>query len=289
MLNLAAYQDLITNYWDQFHQKHEQKLQNTEEIMTNLKEVIALLDQGQIRVVEKKDEKWQVNGWIKMAIVLFLGMQKSYVMPNENESKIIPSGFKWFDKIEGKFVSWSENDFREAQIRVLPGTVARKGSFIDKNAVLMPSFINIGAYVGSGTMIDTWSTVGSCAYIGKNCHISGGVGIGGVLEPIQETPVIIEDNVFIGARSEIVEGVIVGEGSVISMGVHIGASTRVINRENGKIMYKNIPPYSVVVPGSFKTKSAFSAGELSLSCAVIIKTVDESTRAKTKINELLRL
>ena len=201
--------------------------------------------------------------------------------------KLISSGYGqayWWDKVTSKFDRWKKNDFEKAGFRVVPNAVVRKGSFVDKGAVLMPSFVNIGAYVGSSTMIDTWATVGSCAQIGKNCHISGGAGIGGVLEPLQSTPVIVEDNCFIGARSEVAEGVIIEEGSVLSMGVYIGASTKILDRNTGKISYGKVQKYSVVVPGSLSSDKS----KVNLYCAVIVKTVDEKTRSKTSINELLR-
>lgn len=238
-----------------------------------VKKTIDLLDTGQVRVAEKiSSGKWTVNNWIKQAILLYFLIEKSKSL-----------GCGWFDKINNKFDNWNEEKFCESKIRVVPGCFVRKSAYIGTNVVLMPSFINVGAYIASGTMIDTWSTVGSCAQIGKNCHISGGVGIGGVLEPIQASPVIIEDNCFIGARSEITEGTIVKEGSVIGMGVFISASTKIIDRETGMTFYGEVPPYSVVVPGSVQSKN-----NISLYCAVIIKKVDEKTRSKISINEILR-
>jgi len=247
----------------------------------NIKDAVAktlnMLDAGQLRICEKYDDVWQVNEWAKKAILLSFRLSDNYLMNAGAQN--------WFDKVPLKFSNWKEENFKSAGFRAVPGSVVRFGSFIAKNAVLLPSFINIGAYVDEGSMIDAWATVGSCAQIGKNCHISGGAGIGGVLEPLQANPVIIEDNCFIGARSEIAEGVIVEQGSVISMGVYIGASTKIINRATGEICYGRVPAYSVVVPGSIPGKKS---GEASLYAAVIVKTVDEKTRSKTSINELLR-
>jgi len=240
-------------------------------------DIISLLDQGSISVSYKKDGQWLVNEWVKKAILLSF---------KTSEMKIFDGNFtKWLDKIEPKFASGDEEKIRQSNARFVPGAYIRKGSFIGQNVVVMPSFINIGAHVGDGSLIDTWATVGSCAYIGKNCHISGGTGIGGVLEPLQASPVIIEDNCFIGARSEIAEGVLVEEGSVISMGVFIGASTKIVNRSTGEIIFGKVPAYSVVVPGYLPAKEHGMPG---LSCAVIIKQVDQKTRQKTSINELLR-
>jgi 2,3,4,5-tetrahydropyridine-2-carboxylate N-succinyltransferase len=240
---------------------------NEDELKAAASQTMRLLDQGEIRVAEKKDGLWQVNLWVKKAILLYFQFQKCV------------AGDNFYDKIPLKFQDWDNEQFSTAALRVVPGSTVRFGSFLEKNVVVMPSFINIGAYVGEGTMIDTWATVGSCAQIGKRCHISGGTGIGGVLEPLQATPVIIEDNCFIGARSEIAEGVIVEEGCVVSMGVYVNASTKIIHRETGTIYQGRIPAYSVVVPGNHNN----------LYCAVIVKTVDEKTRSKTAINELLRL
>ena len=227
--------------------------------------------------MKKKNNEWHTHQWIKKAILLSFKTQ---------DNKILSGPYTtWFDKVDGKTTLWNEKKHIDAGFRSVPNGVVRKSAYIGKNVVLMPSFINVGAYVDDGTMIDTWSTVGSCAQIGKNCHISGGVGIGGVLEPLQANPVIIEDNCFIGARSEVAEGVIVGEGSVISMGVYIGASTKIIDRETNQIIYGKVPPYSVVVSGSLPNEDKKKP---SLNCAVIVKTVDEKTRSKTSINDLLR-
>ena len=250
-------------------------------IITAIENTIESLDQGKIRVSEKKGDNWIVHEWIKKAILLSFRV-------NEMETLSGPYS-SWYDKahlIKGKTAGWNKEDHVKAGFRMVPNSPVRKGSFVGKNAVLMPCFINIGGYVGEGTMIDTWSTVGSCAQIGKNCHISGGVGIGGVLEPLQASPVIIEDNCFIGARSEVAEGVIVGEGSVVSMGVYLGASTKIYDRKTKSISYGKIPPYSVVVAGSMPSDNDKDGPNL--YCAVIVKTVDEKTRSKTSVNDLLR-
>jgi len=247
------------------------------------------LDTGRFRVAERDAAgQWTVNQWLKKAVLLSFRL---------NDMAVIGGGPRddargeanWFDKVPSKFAGWSEETFREAGFRAVPNCTVRRSAYIAPDVVLMPSFVNLGAYVDSGTMVDTWVTVGSCAQIGKNCHLSGGVGIGGVLEPLQANPVIIEDNCFIGARSEVVEGVIVREGSVLSMGVFIGASTRIIDRNTGEQFVGEVPPYSVVVPGSLPGKPLpdGSPGP-SLYCAVIVKRVDAGTRAKTAINELLR-
>lgn len=251
----------------------------TNDVITHLDAIVQTidwLDQGMLQVVEKKDGTWHVNEWVKKAILLYFRLQPMRIMGE--------SSHPFFDKISIKTMDWDRETYLNANFRSVPGSIVRKGAYIAPQAVLMPSFINIGAYVGEKTMVDTWSTIGSCAHIGKNCHISGGVGIGGVLEPLQATPVIIEDNCFIGARSEIAEGVIVEEGAVISMGVFIGASTKIVDRSSGKIFQGKVPAYSVVVPGSMP-----SSGGVHLNCAVIVKRVDEKTRSKTAINDLLRL
>ena len=246
-------------------------------IISAINETLEKLDSGNIRVCEKKNNEWHTHQWIKKAILLSFKTQ---------DNKILSGPYTtWFDKVDGKTTLWNEKKHIDAGFRSVPNGVVRKSAYIGKNVVLMPSFINVGAYVDDGTMIDTWSTVGSCAQIGKNCHISGGVGIGGVLEPLQANPVIIEDNCFIGARSDIAEGVIVEEGAVISMGVFIGASTKIVDRNTGKIIYGKVPAYSVVVPGVIP---AVKQDLPALYCAVIIKQVDKKTRDKTSINELLR-
>jgi 2,3,4,5-tetrahydropyridine-2-carboxylate N-succinyltransferase len=239
--------------------------------------VVAQLDAGTLRVAERKGVgQWEVNQWVKKAVLLSFRL---------SDNEIVQSGdLNFFDKVKTKFGEMDEAAIRATGVRVVPPAVARRGSFIGKNAILMPSYVNIGAYVDEGTMVDTWATVGSCAQIGKNVHLSGGVGIGGVLEPLQANPTIIEDNCFIGARSEVVEGVIIGEGSVLSMGVFISASTKIVDRATGVIHRGKVPPYSVVVPGSLPDPK----GGPSLSCAVIVKTVDAQTRSKTGVNELLR-
>ena len=241
-------------------------------------ETINLLDNGKIRVAEKRDDKWQVNQGIKKAILLSFRVNKMKASKGPYST--------WYDKVDGKTQGWSEEQIKKAGFRYVPNGVIRKGAYISKNVVLMPSFINVGAYVDEGTMIDTWASVGSWAQVGKNCHISGGAGIGGVLEPMQANPTIVEDNCFLGARAEIAEGVIVEKGSVLSMGVYIGASTRIIDRATGQIHYGKVPAYSVVVPGSMPSKN--NPKGPSLYCVVIVKKVDEKTRSKTSINDLLR-
>ena len=246
------------------------------DVRSAVEEVLAGLDNGSLRVAEKIDGEWVVHQWVKKAVLLSFKI---------NDNKPMNTGeLGFYDKVDTKFNGWSEEDYKQAGVRVVPPAVARKGSFIAKNVVLMPSYTNIGAYVDEGTMVDTWATVGSCAQIGKNVHLSGGVGIGGVLEPLQANPTIIEDNCFIGARSEIVEGVIVEEGSVISMGVYIGQSTRIYDRETGEIHYGRVPAGSVVVSGNLPS----ACGKYSLYAAIIVKKVDAQTRAKTSLNDLLR-
>ena len=245
-------------------------------------EVLSQLDSGNLRVAEKAGDVWNVNQWVKKAVLLGFRLSDMELI---NSGAVFGSGAApWWDKVPSKFAGWDAASFKQAGFRAVPGAIVRRSAYIAQDVVLMPSFVNVGAYVGEGTMIDTWATVGSCAQIGKHCHISGGTGIGGVLEPLQAGPVIIEDNCFIGARSEVAEGVVVGEGSVISMGVFLGASTKIIDRESGEVTYGKVPPYSVVVPGSMPGKP----GAPSLYCAVIVKRVDEKTRSKTGINELLR-
>jgi 2,3,4,5-tetrahydropyridine-2,6-dicarboxylate N-succinyltransferase len=244
---------------------------------------LGQLDSGKVRVAEKVDGTWQVNQWLKKAVLLSFRL---------NDMELIAGGpgkSKWWDKVPSKFDGWTAKTFREAGFRAVPNCVVRRSAYIAPGAILMPSFVNLGAYVDTGTMVDTWVTVGSCAQIGKNVHLSGGVGIGGVLEPMQAGPTIIEDNCFIGARSEVVEGVVVGEGSVISMGVFIGQSTKIVDRTTGEVHMGKVPPYSVVVSGSLPQKPfADGSPSPSLYCAVIVKRVDEKTRSKTSINELLR-
>jgi 2,3,4,5-tetrahydropyridine-2,6-dicarboxylate N-succinyltransferase len=237
------------------------------------------LDSGQLRVAEKQAGEWRVHQWLKKAVLL------SFRLNDMTPIEGAPGGASWWDKVDSKFKDWGENRFRAAGFRAVPGAVVRRSAHIGKGAVLMPCFVNVGARVGEGSMVDTWATIGSCAQIGRNCHISGGAGIGGVLEPLQANPVIIEDNCFVGARSEVAEGLIVGEGSVLAMGVFLGASTKIVNRVSGEILYGKVPPYSVVVPGTLPAANAIGPA---LYCAVIVKQVDEKTRAKTSINELLR-
>ena len=253
--------------------------ETTGEVRDAVNEALAMLDAGTARVAQKGDDgEWVVNQWLKKAVLLSFRLN-----PNEIMTDGVNGGV-WWDKVPSKFQGWTAEDFQKAGLRAVPPAAVRRGAYIAPGVVLMPSYTNIGAYVGEGTMIDTWASVGSCAQVGKNCHISAGTGIGGVLEPLQANPTIIEDNCFIGARSEVVEGVIVGEGSVIAMGVFITQSTKIVNRQTGEISYCRIPPYSVVVHGTLPDPK----GGPSLACAVIVKTVDEGTRAKTSINELLR-
>ncbi|MEK9567456.1 MAG: 2,3,4,5-tetrahydropyridine-2,6-dicarboxylate N-succinyltransferase [Paracoccaceae bacterium] len=243
-----------------------------------IEETLEALDKGELRVAEKTENNvWKVNQWAKKAVLLGFRIKDMEIQNGGPQS----SG--WWDKVDSKFKNWTEKSWKEAGFRAVPNCVVRKAAYIAPGVVLMPSFVNLGAYVDEGTMVDTWATVGSCAQIGKNVHLSGGVGIGGVLEPMQAGPTIIEDNCFIGARSEVVEGCIVREGSVLGMGVYIGQSTKIVDRETGEVMYGEVPPYSVVVSGSMPSKN-----NVSLYCAVIVKRVDEKTRSKTGINELLR-
>tara|TARA_B100000674_G_scaffold219495_1_gene179819 strand:- start:2889 stop:3743 length:855 start_codon:yes stop_codon:yes gene_type:complete len=277
-------QNTIENFWDE----KESISPGNKNLTKTINVVLDQLDRGILRVCEKSNGEWLTNEWIKKAILMSFKV---------NDNSIFSSGisnsrrgqYTWFDKVNLKTSGWVEDEWTKRSFRSVPGAIVRFSSHIAENVVLMPCFINLGAYVDSGTMIDTWATVGSCAQIGKNVHISGGAGIGGVLEPLQANPVIIEDNCFIGARSEIAEGVIVETGSVISMGVYIGASTKIIDRETGEIFFGRVPPYSVVVPGTVSTnKPENFSQDLNLYCAVIVKRVDEKTRSKTSINELLR-
>jgi 2,3,4,5-tetrahydropyridine-2-carboxylate N-succinyltransferase len=256
----------------------------TGEVRTAVESALDLLDRGEARVAERQpDGNWMVNAWLKKAVLLSFRLHDMRLIGGG------PGNGAWWDKVESKFAGWSDARFRTAGFRAVPNCVVRRSAYIAPGVVLMPSFVNLGAYVDSGTMVDTWATVGSCAQIGKNCHISGGAGIGGVLEPLQAGPVIIEDNCFVGARSEVAEGVIVREGSVLAMGVFLGGSTRIVDRESGQIFVGEVPPYSVVVPGSLPDKPRRHSGLMpNLYCAVIVKRVDERTRAKTSINELLR-
>ena len=266
-----------------FEKRAEINLSTQGEIRDAVNQTLALLDSGQIRICQKIDDIWQVNQWIKKAILLSFKLNDNFL---SKQAVIDGNALTYFDKVPLKFSNWSEADFRQAGFRAVAGAVVRHSAFIAKNVVLLPSFVNLGAYVDEGTMIDTWATISSCAQIGKNWHISGGAGIGGVLEPLQANPVIIEDDCFIGARSEIAEGVLIEKGSVISMGVFIGASTKIIDRETGEIFYGRVPAYSVVVPGNIASNKGDK--NVSLYAAVIVKKVDEKTRSKTSINELLR-
>ncbi|WDR02273.1 2,3,4,5-tetrahydropyridine-2,6-dicarboxylate N-succinyltransferase [Devosia algicola] len=278
-----SHADLANTIDTAFENRNEIDFSTTGAVREAVNDALALLDSGKARVAEKVDGQWQVNQWLKKAVLLSFRL---------NDNRLIegaPGGSSFWDKVPTKFEGWSEADFRAGGFRAVPGAVVRHSAHISKGVVLMPSFVNLGAYVGEGTMVDTWVTVGSCAQIGKNVHISGGVGIGGVLEPLQAGPVIIEDNCFIGARSEVVEGVVVGEGAVISMGVFIGASTKIIDRATGEVHIGKVPPYSVVVSGTLPGKPLPGQNwGPSLYCAVIVKTVDAQTRSKTGINELLR-
>ena len=270
-------QSVIEQAWDNRANLNPQSADAA--IKSSVAAVIDKLDRGQLRVAEKVGAEWITHQWLKKAVLLSFRLSDNAVMNDTGDNAA-----RYFDKVPTKFSEYSDADFRAGGFRVVPPAVARRGAFIAKNVVLMPSYVNIGAYVDEGAMVDTWATVGSCAQIGKNVHLSGGVGIGGVLEPLQANPTIIEDNCFIGARSEVVEGVIVGEGSVISMGVFIGQSTKIYNRDTGEFSYGKVPPYSVVVSGNLPSAD----GRYSLYCAVIVKQVDAQTRAKTSINELLR-
>lgn len=267
-------QKTIDQAWDQRAELSPSTA--TTAVRDAVEHVIAELDAGRMRVAEKVEGDWVVHQWIKKAVLLSFRL--------EDNRPIEAGGLSFYDKVPTKFEGWTPQDFAAGGFRVVPPAVARRGSFIGRNVVLMPSYVNIGAYVDQGTMVDTWATVGSCAQIGKNVHLSGGVGIGGVLEPLQANPTIIEDNCFIGARSEVVEGVIVEENSVLSMGVYLGQSTKIFDRATGQVTYGRVPSGSVVVPGSLPSAD----GRFSLYCAVIVKRVDAQTRAKTGINELLR-
>lgn len=273
--NHAHLAQLIDDAWENRAEINAQSA--TTSLRDAVQTILNGLDAGELRVAEKIDNQWQVHQWIKKAVLLSFRL---------SDNKAVKSGdLQFFDKVPTKFEGLSQSELNAMGVRVVPPAVARKGAFIARNVVLMPSYVNIGAYVDEGTMVDTWATVGSCAQIGKNVHLSGGVGIGGVLEPLQANPTIIEDNCFIGARSEVVEGVIVEANSVLSMGVFIGQSTKIYDRESGEVFYGRVPEGSVVVPGSLPSAD----GRYSLACAVIVKRVDAKTRAKTGINELLRL
>ena len=278
--NNQSIEDIINAAWDN---AGDINTDTQGDVRDAVNEALNALDSGAMRIAEKTSDGWVVNQWLKKAVLL------SFRLNPMEEIAGGPGNSNWWDKVPSKFNGWSEADFSNAGFRAVPNCVVRHSAFIAPNVVLMPSFVNLGAYVDEGTMIDTWSTVGSCAQIGKNCHISGGVGIGGVLEPLQAGPVIIEDNVFIGARSEVAEGVVVEEGAVLSMGVFLGASTKIINRETGEIFMGRVPAYSVVVPGTLPGKPLPDGTPgPNLACAVIVKQVDERTRSKTSVNDLLR-
>ena len=280
-MNTSDLQATIDAAWEA---RDSVTLETTGDVRDAVETALDLLDSGQVRVAERESVgQWTVNQWLKKAVLLSFRLNDMGMIPGG------PGGAHWFDKVPSKFEGWDEARFREAGFRAVPNCVVRRGSYVSPGVVLMPSFVNIGAYVGAGTMVDGWSTVGSCAQIGKDVHLSGGAGIGGVLEPLQANPTIIEDNCFIGARAEVAEGVIVEEGSVLGMGVYISASTRVVNRATGEIFYGRVPAYSVVVSGTMPGKPLpdGSPGP-GLYCAVIVKQVDEKTRSKTSINDLLR-
>ena len=276
----AQLQKTIEDAWEA---RTEISTATTGPVREAVETALELLDTGKARVAQKgTDGSWTVNQWLKKAVLLSFRLNDNTVIQG-------PGGTNWWDKVPSKFEGWGENRFREAGFRSVPGSIVRRGSFIGRGVILMPSFVNIGAFVDENSMVDGWATVGSCAQIGKNVHLSGGVGIGGVLEPMQASPTIIEDNCFIGARSEVVEGVVVGEGSVLSMGVYIGSSTKIIDRATGEIFMGRVPPYSVVVSGNLPGKPLPNGQPgPSLYCAVIVKRVDEQTRSKTSINDLLR-
>jgi 2,3,4,5-tetrahydropyridine-2-carboxylate N-succinyltransferase len=278
-----SHDDLKKTIEDAFEARDEISTDTRGEVREAVEATLGLLDSGKVRVAEKTGGDWVVNQWLKKAVLLSFRLTETAVISGG------PGDAVWWDKLPSKFNGWDAARFKEAGFRAVPSCVVRHSAYIAPDVILMPSFVNLGAYVDSGTMVDTWVTVGSCAQIGKNCHLSGGVGIGGVLEPLQAGPVIIEDNCFIGARSEVVEGVVVGEGAVLSMGVFISQSTKIIDRQTGEIHIGRVPPYSVVVSGSLPGKPLpdGSPGP-SLYCAVIVKTVDEQTRSKTSLNDLLR-
>jgi 2,3,4,5-tetrahydropyridine-2-carboxylate N-succinyltransferase len=280
--------DLKTVIEAAFERRNEIKPGEGGEVADAVEAALHLLDTGQARVAQKRNGDWHVNEWLKKAVLLSFRLNDMEAISGG------PGGANWWDKVPSKFTGWGPEQFRGAGFRAVPGAIVRRSAYIAPGVVLMPSFVNLGAYVDEGTMVDTWATVGSCAQIGRNCHISGGAGIGGVLEPLQASPVIIEDNCFIGARAEVAEGVIVGEGSVLSMGVYLGQSTKIVDRATGEVIYGRVPPYSVVVSGTLLKHEIFAAAPSgnyyppALYCAVIVKRVDEKTRAKTSINELLR-
>ncbi|WP_321397114.1 2,3,4,5-tetrahydropyridine-2,6-dicarboxylate N-succinyltransferase [Emcibacter sp.] len=273
-------EQVIEQAWED---RAELTTSTTGEVREAVEETLNLLDSGKARVASRETGEWVVHQWLKKAVLLSFRLNDMAVIPGG------PGGSTWYDKVPSKFEGWGQDEFSQAGFRAVPSCVVRHSAYIAPGAVLMPSFVNLGAYVGEGTMVDTWVTIGSCAQIGKNVHVSGGVGIGGVLEPLQAGPVIIEDNCFIGARSEVAEGVVVEEGAVLSMGVFLGASTKIVDRETGEVMYGRVPAYSVVVPGTLPGKPlADGTPGPNLAAAIIVKRVDERTRSKTSINELLR-
>jgi 2,3,4,5-tetrahydropyridine-2-carboxylate N-succinyltransferase len=278
-----SHADLAKTIDDAFEARNDVSPATKGAVREAVDSALELLDKGEARVAEKSGGNWQVNQWLKKAVLLSFRLNDMTAISGG------PGDANWWDKVPSKFEGWGENRFKAAGFRAVPGSIVRRSAYIAPNVVLMPSFVNLGAYVGEGTMVDTWATVGSCAQIGKHVHLSGGVGIGGVLEPLQAGPVIIEDNCFIGARSEVVEGVVVREGSVLSMGVFISASTKIVDRETGEVFIGEVPAYSVVVPGALPGKPMKNGQPgPSLHCAVIVKRVDAQTRSKTSINELLR-
>jgi 2,3,4,5-tetrahydropyridine-2-carboxylate N-succinyltransferase len=276
----AALELLVTNSYARINDLPPESLP---ELRFALEQIMTQLSSGALRVATPAAQGWQVHEWLKKAILLYFRLQEMHIIPGA------PDNTGWWDKVPMRAAGWTSDNWRAAAFRAVPGSLVRRGAYVAPGCVLMPSFVNVGAYVGQGTMVDTWATIGSCAQVGARCHISGGVGIGGVLEPVQAAPVIVEDDVFIGARSEVAEGVRVGQGAVISMGVFLGASTKIIDRASGQIYQGQVPPYSVVVPGSLPGRTMID-GSLgpSLYCAVIVKHVDAQTRSKTAINELLR-
>jgi 2,3,4,5-tetrahydropyridine-2-carboxylate N-succinyltransferase len=280
---MMAHSELQRVVDDAFERRESIGFDTKGEVRDAVETALDLLDRGEARVAEKGPDGWAVHQWLKKAVLLSFRLNDMSVIPGG------PGGAVWWDKVPSKFAGWDEQHFRAAGFRAVPGCVVRRSAYVAPGVVLMPCFLNLGAHVDQGTMIDTWATVGSCAQIGRNCHISGGVGIGGVLEPLQAGPVIIEDEVFIGARAEVAEGVVVGEGSVLSMGVYIGASTKIVDRESGEVFQGRVPPYSVVVSGTMPGKPLPDGRPgPGLYCAVIVKRVDARTRSKTSINELLR-
>lgn len=280
-LSIADMENIVSQAWDD---RTSIGISTDGPIRLAVKHALLLLDQGRLRVAEPlNDGRWNTHEWVKKAILL------SFRLNRNEDIKGAPGDTFWWDKVAPKFEGWAGNHFTTAGFRAVPGSYVRHGAFIARDVVLMPSFVNVGAYVGEGTMVDTWATIGSCAQIGKRCHISGGTGIGGVLEPLQAAPVIIEDDVFIGARSEIAEGVRIGQGAVISMGVFIGASTKIVDRATGEVLQGHVPPYAVVVPGTLPAAPRPDGLPApALACAVIVKRVDAQTRAKTALNDLLR-